>query len=254
MSLENPIPHLYIWFAHPFRPLLSLVVMLTPPLLGWLCPKGQVTRAQEAEENYLVKRELATIKQQSEEASAQLEQAKKTIRQLQQQQQQQPHAVRRATESPAGRLHWLRSCRAGARWHGDWDDSQVSLCCAVLKPHADHFKIMWCATNDSSKNEFHCNSNVSRLFRPPLPSWHVLPSNKIQAVAEQGFPPFAHWLWVIICFGMHEFKLGHRVQRSSATIYSLVHPQKCIHEFVSIYLTGWQTSHMAPCSQKPLAA
>ncbi|XP_069378634.1 ecotropic viral integration site 5 protein homolog isoform X2 [Paralichthys olivaceus] len=49
--------------------------------------KGQVTRAQEAEENYLVKRELATVKQQSEEASAQLEQAKSTIRQLQQQPQ-----------------------------------------------------------------------------------------------------------------------------------------------------------------------
>uniref|UniRef100_A0A673AE68 Rab-GAP TBC domain-containing protein n=1 Tax=Sphaeramia orbicularis TaxID=375764 RepID=A0A673AE68_9TELE len=49
---------------------------------------GQVTRAQEAEENYLVKRELATVKQQSEDASAQLEQAKKTISQLQQQQQQ----------------------------------------------------------------------------------------------------------------------------------------------------------------------
>uniref|UniRef100_A0A3B3X9B3 Rab-GAP TBC domain-containing protein n=1 Tax=Poecilia mexicana TaxID=48701 RepID=A0A3B3X9B3_9TELE len=47
--------------------------------------KGQVTRAQEAEENYLVKRELATVKQQSEEATAQLEQARKTIRQLQQQ-------------------------------------------------------------------------------------------------------------------------------------------------------------------------
>ncbi|XP_055363964.1 EVI5-like protein isoform X2 [Betta splendens] len=52
--------------------------------------KGQVTRAQEAEENYLIKRELATVKQQSEEASAQLEQAMKAIRQLQQ--QQQPHA------------------------------------------------------------------------------------------------------------------------------------------------------------------
>lgn len=87
--------------------------MLTPPLLGWLCPKGQVTRAQEAEENYLVKRELATVKQQSEEASAQLEQAEKTIRQLQQR-QQQPHAVRRATESPPVRGHWLRSCRTGA--------------------------------------------------------------------------------------------------------------------------------------------
>ncbi|KAM9797001.1 ecotropic viral integration site 5 protein homolog isoform 3-T3 [Syngnathus typhle] len=49
--------------------------------------KGQVTRAQEAEENYLVKRELATLKQQSEGAAAQLEQANHTIRQLQQQPQ-----------------------------------------------------------------------------------------------------------------------------------------------------------------------
>lgn len=81
--------------------------MLTPPLLGWLCPKGQVTRAQEAEENYLVKRELATIKQQSEEAGAALEHAKKTIRQLQLQ-QQQPHVVRRATDSPARMLLRLR--------------------------------------------------------------------------------------------------------------------------------------------------
>uniref|UniRef100_A0A3Q2QKA6 Ecotropic viral integration site 5 n=1 Tax=Fundulus heteroclitus TaxID=8078 RepID=A0A3Q2QKA6_FUNHE len=52
---------------------------------------GQVTRAQEAEENYLVKRELATVRQQCEEATAQLEQARKTVKQLQQQQQQQPH-------------------------------------------------------------------------------------------------------------------------------------------------------------------
>uniref|UniRef100_A0A8D2ZMQ1 Ecotropic viral integration site 5 n=1 Tax=Scophthalmus maximus TaxID=52904 RepID=A0A8D2ZMQ1_SCOMX len=56
--------------------------------------QGQVTRAQEAEENYLVKRELATVKQQSEEASAQLEQAKSTIRQL----QQQPHGPPRYSE------------------------------------------------------------------------------------------------------------------------------------------------------------
>lgn len=68
-----------------------------------------MTRAQEAEENYLVKRELATVKQQSEDFAAQLEQAKNTIRQLQQpqQQQQQPHAVRRAAASPAGGSHWL---------------------------------------------------------------------------------------------------------------------------------------------------
>uniref|UniRef100_A0A672IPS4 Ecotropic viral integration site 5b n=1 Tax=Salarias fasciatus TaxID=181472 RepID=A0A672IPS4_SALFA len=51
--------------------------------------KGQVTRAQEAEENYLVKRELTTVRQQSEEATAQLEKANSTIRQLLLQQQQQ---------------------------------------------------------------------------------------------------------------------------------------------------------------------
>uniref|UniRef100_A0A8C7QCJ5 Ecotropic viral integration site 5 n=1 Tax=Oncorhynchus mykiss TaxID=8022 RepID=A0A8C7QCJ5_ONCMY len=45
---------------------------------------GQVTRAQEAEETYLVVRELATVRQQSEEATAQLELAQSTIRELQQ--------------------------------------------------------------------------------------------------------------------------------------------------------------------------
>uniref|UniRef100_A0A8C7Q564 Ecotropic viral integration site 5 n=1 Tax=Oncorhynchus mykiss TaxID=8022 RepID=A0A8C7Q564_ONCMY len=43
-----------------------------------------VTRAQEAEETYLVMRELATVRQQSEEATAQLELAQSTIRDLQQ--------------------------------------------------------------------------------------------------------------------------------------------------------------------------
>uniref|UniRef100_A0A8C6L9K4 Ecotropic viral integration site 5b n=1 Tax=Nothobranchius furzeri TaxID=105023 RepID=A0A8C6L9K4_NOTFU len=60
---------------------------------------GQVTRAQEAEENYLVRRELTTVKQQSEEASAQLEQAKNTIRQLQQQQQPRKGPLRFSEES-----------------------------------------------------------------------------------------------------------------------------------------------------------
>lgn len=46
-----------------------------------------MTRAQEAEENYFTKRELATIKQQSDEAITKLEQAENTIRDLQQQQQ-----------------------------------------------------------------------------------------------------------------------------------------------------------------------
>lgn len=90
------------------RLLVSLLVKLTSPFSGWLCPKGQVTRAQEAEENYLIKRELATVKQQSEEASAQLEQAMKAIRQLQ---QQQPQAVRRARRRRwhvAPELLWYR--------------------------------------------------------------------------------------------------------------------------------------------------
>ncbi|XP_041696200.2 EVI5-like protein isoform X1 [Coregonus clupeaformis] len=46
--------------------------------------QGQVTRAQEAEETYLVMRELATVRQQSGEATAQLELAQSTIRELQQ--------------------------------------------------------------------------------------------------------------------------------------------------------------------------
>ncbi|CAO2639018.1 Ecotropic viral integration site 5 protein homolog [Lemmus lemmus] len=54
--------------------------------------KGQVTRAQEAEENYLIKRELASIRQQSDEASAKLEQAESTIRELRH------------------RHHWVRTC------------------------------------------------------------------------------------------------------------------------------------------------
>lgn len=66
--------------------------------------KGQVTRAQEAEELYLAKRELATLKQQGEEAGAQPEPARTPGRQLQ---PHPPQVVRRATESPAGRLHWL---------------------------------------------------------------------------------------------------------------------------------------------------
>uniref|UniRef100_A0A8C8MCC1 Rab-GAP TBC domain-containing protein n=1 Tax=Oncorhynchus tshawytscha TaxID=74940 RepID=A0A8C8MCC1_ONCTS len=56
---------------------------------------GQVTRAQEAEETYLVVRELATVRQQSEEATAQLELAQSTIREL----QQRPLLVRSNTES-----------------------------------------------------------------------------------------------------------------------------------------------------------
>ncbi|KAJ3615020.1 hypothetical protein NHX12_018588 [Muraenolepis orangiensis] len=47
--------------------------------------KGQVTRAQEAEENYVIKRELAVVRQQCSVASESLEKAQDTIRELQQQ-------------------------------------------------------------------------------------------------------------------------------------------------------------------------
>ncbi|XP_053907871.1 EVI5-like protein isoform X4 [Cuculus canorus] len=48
--------------------------------------KGQVTRAQEAEENYIIKRELAVVKQRCTSATENLQRAQTTIRQLQDQQ------------------------------------------------------------------------------------------------------------------------------------------------------------------------
>ncbi|XP_020656020.3 EVI5-like protein isoform X2 [Pogona vitticeps] len=48
--------------------------------------KGQVTRAQEAEENYIIKRELAVVRQQCCSATENLQKAQSTIRQLQDQQ------------------------------------------------------------------------------------------------------------------------------------------------------------------------
>uniref|UniRef100_A0A8C3G2D0 Ecotropic viral integration site 5 n=1 Tax=Cyclopterus lumpus TaxID=8103 RepID=A0A8C3G2D0_CYCLU len=65
---------------------------------------GQVTRAQEAEELYLVKRELATLKQQSEEAGAQLEQAKTPSRQLQPHQPQVESVLQLERELVQARL------------------------------------------------------------------------------------------------------------------------------------------------------
>ena len=50
------------------------------------CPQGQVTRAQEAEENYIIKRELAVVKQRCTSATENLQRAQTTIRQLQDQQ------------------------------------------------------------------------------------------------------------------------------------------------------------------------
>lgn len=83
-----------LWFSH------FLSCSRPSSSVGYV--KGQVTRAQEAEELYLVKRELATVKQQGEEASAQLEQAKTTTR------QHQPHAVRRGHRVPSWQVALAR--------------------------------------------------------------------------------------------------------------------------------------------------
>lgn len=45
-----------------------------------------MTRAQEAEENYVIKRELAVVRQQCSSAAQDLQKAQSTIRQLQEQQ------------------------------------------------------------------------------------------------------------------------------------------------------------------------
>lgn len=45
-----------------------------------------MTRAQEAEENYVIKRELAVVRQQCSSATEDLQKAQSTIRQLQEQQ------------------------------------------------------------------------------------------------------------------------------------------------------------------------
>lgn len=98
--------------------------------------QGQVTRAQEAEENYLVKRELATVKQQSEEVSAQLKQAQSTIRQLQQQQHPVVRTVHRqrrlldgrtSSESAAQRKRGClmrKTLKTCIIWNMLWHDTQ----------------------------------------------------------------------------------------------------------------------------------
>lgn len=76
------------------RPSRDAVFCLSRP--ACVAPQGQVTRAQEAEENYVIKRELAVVRQQCSTASESLEKAQDTIRELQQQkvkQQQQPTAA-----------------------------------------------------------------------------------------------------------------------------------------------------------------
>lgn len=64
----------------------SFDILFPSPLPPLHLPQGQVTRAQEAEENYIIKRELAVVKQQCSSATENLQKAQSTIRQLQDQQ------------------------------------------------------------------------------------------------------------------------------------------------------------------------
>ncbi|XP_019717596.1 EVI5-like protein isoform X3 [Hippocampus comes] len=66
--------------------------------------KGQVTRAQEAEENYVIKRELAVMRQQCNAASEGLEKAQDTIRELQQQKYTEPFVSSLQTELEQSKL------------------------------------------------------------------------------------------------------------------------------------------------------
>ncbi|XP_075898699.1 EVI5-like protein isoform X2 [Nelusetta ayraudi] len=66
--------------------------------------KGQVTRAQEAEENYVIKRELAVVRQQCSTASESLEKAQDTIRELQQQKYTEQFVSGLQTELEQSRL------------------------------------------------------------------------------------------------------------------------------------------------------
>ncbi|XP_029288304.1 EVI5-like protein isoform X1 [Cottoperca gobio] len=67
--------------------------------------KGQVTRAQEAEENYVIKRELAVVRQQCNTASESLEKAQDAIRELQQQKYTEPFVTNLQTQLEQSKLH-----------------------------------------------------------------------------------------------------------------------------------------------------
>lgn len=66
--------------------------------------KGQVTRAQEAEENYVIKRELAVVRQQCSTANESLEKAQDTIKELQQQKFTEPFVNNLQTQLEQSRL------------------------------------------------------------------------------------------------------------------------------------------------------
>lgn len=66
--------------------------------------QGQVTRAQEAEENYVIKRELAVVRQQCSSAAEDLQKAQSTIRQLQEQQVPAGHCGEATLQTSAWQL------------------------------------------------------------------------------------------------------------------------------------------------------
>lgn len=63
-----------------------------------------MTRAQEAEENYVIKRELAVVRQQCSSATEDLQKAQSTIRQLQEQQVPAGHRGEATLRPPAWQL------------------------------------------------------------------------------------------------------------------------------------------------------
>ncbi|KAM9770189.1 EVI5-like protein isoform 2-T2 [Menidia menidia] len=67
--------------------------------------KGQVTRAQEAEENYVIKRELAVVRQQYNTVNENLEKAQDTITELQQHRYTEQFVNNLQTQLEQSRLH-----------------------------------------------------------------------------------------------------------------------------------------------------
>uniref|UniRef100_A0A8D1BSK9 Ecotropic viral integration site 5 like n=1 Tax=Sus scrofa TaxID=9823 RepID=A0A8D1BSK9_PIG len=113
--------------------------------------KGQVTRAQEAEENYVIKRELAVVRQQCSSAAEDLQKAQSTIRQLQEQQDNprltEDFVAHLETELEQSRLREtetlgalremqdkvldMEKVRPSRHWGGPWGRGDEGTACAL---------------------------------------------------------------------------------------------------------------------------
>lgn len=98
-----------------------------------------MTRAQEAEENYVIKRELAVVRQQCSSAAEDLQKAQSTIRQLQEQQVPGRATSMRLHSCPAWQLlsgltsNWLGISPSVTIWgSGGGTQSQVHI---LPQPH-----------------------------------------------------------------------------------------------------------------------